>query len=248
MESICIWKNGNAKKNSFWISPLDGICQFAVWWIDSREWKLADHTSVQWSKGLNQRESFSVKQKLSWRGTSSLVHGHLDLLKLHEKISYYRNLKRFNCSKIPTMLQAMVKRGLNHRKSFSAINLSWRGSGSLVRGHLDLLKLLLTAAHGRNRRQKAPRAAAAHRSVALLVHTAGRHRWRGEAPLRGGSAGGAMAWRGTLRRRKGFGGATSAYRAPPVAPLRGTVGASGATGGTLARHCRRRRWRHSSSL
>ena len=77
----------------------------------------------------------------------------------------------------------------------------------MVRGHLDLLKLLLTAAHGRNCRQKAPRAAAAHRSVALLVHTAGRHRWRGVAPLRGGSAGGAaMAWRGTLRRRKGFGG------------------------------------------
>ena len=86
----------------------------------------------------------------------------------------------------------------------------------MVRGHLDLLKPLLTAAYGRNCRLKAPRAAAAaHRSVALLVHTAGRHRWRGVAPLRGGSAGGAMAWRGTLRRRKGFGGATSAYRAPP---------------------------------
>ena len=86
----------------------------------------------------------------------------------------------------------------------------------MVRGHLDLLKLLLTAAHGRNCRQKAPRAAAAHRSVALLVHTAGRHRWRGGvALLRGDCAGGAMAWRGTLGRRKGFGGATSAYRAPP---------------------------------
>ena len=29
---------------------------------------------------------------------------------------------------------------------------------------------------------------------------------RGVAPLRGVSAGGAMAWRGTIRRRKGFGG------------------------------------------
>ena len=74
----------------------------------------------------------------------------------------------------------------------------------MVRGHLDLLKLLLTAAYGGATAAK--RRHELQRRCILQGATGGVPR-RGVAPLRGGSAvGAAMAWRGTLRRRKGFGG------------------------------------------